>query len=459
MAANVPEHLGRFEILGLLGRGAMGEVYLARDPGLHREVAIKTIRPDLAAMEGDAVARFEREARSAAQLKHPNVVSVFEFGREGELLYLVQERVEGLPLSAHLAEGTLQRAELLEVIAQVCEGLQHAHARGIIHRDIKPSNIMVSRAEGRLEAKVLDFGVAKMGGADMTSTGQVVGTLGYTAPEYLKEGRASAASDQFAVGVVLFEALAGERPFTGGTTGAVVYNIIHEAPRALDLDCLEGLSPALQGVVARALAKDPAHRHPSLQALAEALRSAKDPDWRPAEDPTTALDRRFAATVPRSQAGTPAAPRRTGLWVGLAGLGLAACAAGLWALRTAAPKAPQVQPTTAANVHINDAVLAEAEALLDKRPKDARKLVMAVLENSPKEGPVDPDAFALLLVCDYRGGDLVRFGEALGESRDRGLHTKDLLTNRAFKAMLEGDRKARKLPEELRNRLLSGQDE
>lgn len=440
----------------------MGEVYLARDPNLHRDVAIKTIRPDMASLDldGEATARFEREARSAAQLHHPNVVAIHEFGREGDLLYLVLERVEGETLSTLLAAKALSRPEILDLIAQVCEGLHHAHSKGIIHRDIKPANIMVTREGGRPVAKILDFGVAKMSGPDMTSTGQVVGTLGYMAPEYLKEGQASSASDQFSVGVLLFEALSGEKPFRGATTGGVVYGILHDAPKPLDLSHLDGLSPAIQGVVARTLDKEPSHRFATLLDLASALRAAKDPNWNPGDEPTTAL-RRPAEGTTRGHAIQEEllpehrpAPAKRWPWIAL-GAGIALSLGAYLNMRTRPIAQPQ---TPLANVHINDAVLDEAEVLIASKPKDALKLVRAVIENTPKEGPVDPDAFALLMVCHYREGDFIRFGEALNESRDRGLHAKDLLTNKAYKAMLEADQRAKKIPAELRTRLLAGQD-
>ncbi|HJV23518.1 MAG TPA: serine/threonine-protein kinase [Holophagaceae bacterium] len=451
--------LGRFQILRPLGRGAMGEVFLARDPALGREVALKTIRPELVgvSMGGDVVARFEREAQAAARLKHPGVVTVYEFGREGDLLYLVQEFVEGESLADLLTHRALSRTDLVEVVAQVCEGLHHAHKQGIVHRDIKPANVMVGRDEGRPVAKILDFGVAKISGAEFTQTGQVVGTLAYMAPEYLRTAQATAASDQFSVGVMLFEGLSGERPFQGDTTGAVVYHIIHDAPKELDAADLEGLSPSLRGILARALAKDPIARFPSLLDLARSLRSALDPRWAPAEDATTALQRvdPQAATAPR-KAGEPAPPgaSRRNLWIGAGALLLTLTAAGLWfafggrmpGLATA--KAPRSY----------DNLLREAERVMDGRPREAVHILETVLEASPKEA-TDPDVLALLLVAHYKAGDLVKFGEVLGEAGDRGVTPMKLLGNDAYVAMLEGDQRRKRLPQPLRERLLKGLEE
>ena len=452
--------LGRFQILRPLGRGAMGEVYLARDPALGREVALKTIRPELVgvSMGGDVVARFEREAQAAARLKHPGVVTVYEFGREGDLLYLVQEFVEGESLADLLSHRSLSRGDLVEVVAQVCEGLHHAHKQGIIHRDIKPANIMVSRDEGRPVAKILDFGVAKVSGAEFTQTGQVVGTLAYMAPEYLRTAQATAASDQFSVGVLLFEGLSGERPFQGDTTGAVVYHIIHDAPKDLVGVHLEGLSPSLRGVLARALAKDPIARFPSLLDLARSLRSALDPRWAPAEDATTALQRvdPHATTAPRVATEAPApAPvpttSRKGLWIAAAIVLLSLGGTGLWISQGGS--LPGLKSAKAPRSYDN--LLREAERALDSRPREAIHILETVLEASPRDA-TDPDILALLLVAHYKDNDLVRFGQVLGEAGDRGVTPMKLLGNDTYSAMLEGDQRRKRLPPALRERLLKG---
>ncbi|HJV89919.1 MAG TPA: serine/threonine-protein kinase [Holophagaceae bacterium] len=453
---NSMETLGRFQILRPLGRGAMGEVYLAKDPALGREVALKTIRPELVgvSMGGDVVARFEREAQAAARLKHPGVVTVYEFGKEGDLLYLVQEFVEGESLADLLAHRALSRPDLVEVVAQVCEGLHHAHKQGIVHRDIKPANVMVGRDEGRPVAKILDFGVAKISGAEFTQTGQVVGTLAYMAPEYLRTAQATAASDQFSVGVMLFEGLSGQRPFQGETTGAVVYHIIHDAPQELDSADLEGLSPSLRGILARVLAKDPIARFPSLLDLARSLRAALDPRWAPSEEATTALQRvEVETTAPRALAAPPA-PRRGGLWLGLGALGLLLVGGGLW--WATGGKVPGLKVARAPRSYDN--LLAEAERVMDSRPREAVHILETILEASPKDA-TDPDILALLLVAHYKAGDLVKFGEVLGEAGDRGVTPMKLLGNDAYVTMLEGDQRRKRLPQPLRDRLLKGLEE
>ncbi len=448
------ESLGRFQILRPLGRGAMGEVYLAKDPSLGREVALKTIRPELvgASLGGDVVQRFEREAQAAARLKHPAVVTVYEFGREGDLLYLVQEFVEGATLAELLDQRALSRAELVEVVAQICEGLHHAHKQGIVHRDIKPANIMVGRDEGRPVAKILDFGVAKISGAEFTQTGQVVGTLAYMAPEYLRTAQATAASDQFSVGVLLFEALRGERPFGGDTSGAVVYGIIHDDPKALAPGDLDGLSPALQGVLARTLAKDPIARFPSLGDLARSLRAALDPRWAPADEATTALQRVQVDTTANRPVAAPAPPKRgLSLGLGVVVLGLVITGVGLWF--ATGGKVPGLQAAKAPRSYDN--LLKEAERALDSRPREAVHILETVLEAAPRDA-TDPDILALLLVAHYKANDLVKFGEVLGEAKDRGVTPMKLLGNDPYTAMLEGDQKRKRLPAPLRERLLKG---
>jgi serine/threonine protein kinase len=454
-------HIGKFEILELLGQGAMGEVYLAKDPSIGREVALKTIRADLE-HSPDLKARFEKEAKAAGALHHPHLVTIFEYGEAEGLLFLAMEYVPGDTLQMMLDQDALRPAETLELMAQVCDGLHHAHKHGVIHRDIKPSNVMVRREEGALQAKVMDFGVAKANGSEVTQTGQVVGTLAYMAPEYLRLGKATAQSDLFSVGVMLFEALTGDKPFTGETTGAVVYNIIHDPPRPLDAAALEGVSPSVRSLVERVLRKAPEDRYASAHELAKALRAAKDPKWNSDEDATTAIPR--VATAERdlsSHISPDTAPRPSSplaLWV--IGGGVIILAAGLfWFVRGSAPnKASDVKPTSAANVHVNDLVLEEAAHYVESRPDHAMELVQAVLQSSPPEAPIDPDVYAVKLMIHYRENKLELFGETLYEAKDRGVKMSEMLQNKHFKAMLEKDRVKHRLSDELRNRLLTAKD-
>lgn len=297
------DKLGKFEIKRLLGHGAMGEVYLGEDPSIGREVAIKTI---LAATAGgdEAKARFAREAKAAGVLNHPNLVTIYEFGEDQGVLYIAMEFVKGHDLEELLRDQSLTRSELLEVLAQVCDGLDFAHHNHIVHRDIKPSNVRVIRDGRRLAAKVMDFGVARVGNSDMTATGMVMGTVSYMAPEYIRSGKPDPRSDLFAVGVMLYEALSGRKPFAGDTTPTILYKIVNEPPEPLDTEALQGISPATRAVLERALVKDPDQRYQTAADFAKALRSAKDPTWTGAtEEGTTLLA--SGAAVPPSPAFTP----------------------------------------------------------------------------------------------------------------------------------------------------------
>lgn len=269
--------LGKYEILRPLGRGAMGEVFLAKDPLLGREVALKTIQAG-SAFGAEAQVRFAREARATAALNHPNIVTVYDFGQEGDLAYLVMEYVDGESLEALIAQG-LPKTDLLEALVQVCEGLGYAHERGVIHRDVKPANILVSRRGRRLQAKLMDFGLALVDQSTLTAEGVWMGTLSYMAPEYLDTGRASASSDLFALGVILYEILTGGRkPFTAETSTGILNAILRKPADPLAPEDARGLSPAILDVTGRALAKDPHHRFPSAEALAQGILGALNPE-------------------------------------------------------------------------------------------------------------------------------------------------------------------------------------
>ena len=284
------EKLGRFEIKGLIGHGAMGEVYLGYDPSIGREVAIKTLLARPSAGE-EARQRLAREARAAGLLNHPNIVTVHEFGEDQGVLYIAMERMDGQDLEELLRQGSLAPGEILEVLAQVCDGLGFAHRNHVIHRDIKPSNVRVLRDGHGIRAKIMDFGVARMKDSESTATGTVVGTVSYMAPEYIRTGRPDGRSDLFAVGVMLHECISGRRPFDGDTTPTILYRIVNEPPDPLDLSRVKEISPALLDILEKALAKNPEARYQTADELARALRAAKEPAWRAREgDPGTSLD-------------------------------------------------------------------------------------------------------------------------------------------------------------------------
>ncbi len=213
---------GKYEIIKEIGKGAMGVVYLAFDPIIERQVAIKTMNPQLF-QDIEQRERFFREAKSAGILQHPNIVTIYDMGMEGDTPYIVMEYVEGEDLDSLIKSKKVDLDTALKIMVQLCDALSYAHSKGIIHRDIKPSNIRVL-PDGTI--KIMDFGIAKKSGSDLTQTGVLLGTVSYMAPEQLKEGKVSPQSDQFSAGIVFYEMLSGNKCFHGDTITAVMYKIV-----------------------------------------------------------------------------------------------------------------------------------------------------------------------------------------------------------------------------------------
>ena len=261
---------GRYEVGDLLGRGGMAEVFAGTDRRLGREVAVKLLLPAMAARP-DIRSRFEAEARSAASLSHPNAVAVFDTGEHEGVPYIVMERLPGETLADRIAAGPVDPAWLSERAVEVLGALGAAHAAGMVHRDVKPGNILLA-ADGR--AKVADFGIAKsaeaVGGGDLTSTGQLLGTPAYLAPERVDGAPADPRSDLWAVGVVLYEALTGRKPFSGTTALAIARAVSTGEHQPLS-EARPDLDPTLVAAVERAMATDPAARFASAAAMTQAL--------------------------------------------------------------------------------------------------------------------------------------------------------------------------------------------
>ena len=263
---------GRYEIERVLGEGGMATVYLATDQRHRRKVAVKVLRPELAATLGTD--RFLREVEIAAQLSHPHILPMHDSGEADGLLYYVMPHVEGETLQARLKrENQLPVEDAVRLAREVAEALEYAHQRGIIHRDIKPANILLQSGH----ALVADFGIARALGSEgeaLTATGIAIGTPHYMSPEQASSGReVDARSDVYAVGAMLYEMLAGEPPFTGPNAQTIISRAMTEEPRPLTAT-RRGLPPQLSAVVSKALAKNPADRLPSAGALATALASA-----------------------------------------------------------------------------------------------------------------------------------------------------------------------------------------
>ncbi len=255
------ENIGRYRIVGEVGKGAMGVVYKAQDPTVGRMVAIKTLRLDLEGTETEeTLDRFKNEARTAGVLNHPNIITIYDAGEQDGLFYIAMEFVEGQTLQHLLkAVGKLTIEKAIDIVKQVCAGLDYAHSRGIVHRDIKPANIMIGADE---TVKIMDFGIAKSGGTGATSTGHVVGTPNYMAPEQVKGKALDGRSDQFSLGVVLYEMLTGERPFAGDTITTIIYKVVNEPP-ADPRERDHSLHAGICAVTMKALAKIPNERFAS----------------------------------------------------------------------------------------------------------------------------------------------------------------------------------------------------
>ena len=266
---------GRYTIEALLGQGGMSAVYRASDPNLHRTVAIKLIHPHLSS-DPDFVRRFEQEAAAVAQLRHSNIIQVYDFNRDGDLLYMVLEYVPGETLQAkltalHAAGQRLPIAEGVRITGIVCEAVAYAHQRGMIHRDLKPANVMLN-PDG--QPILMDFGVAKMRGAQQhTATGAVIGTATYMSPEQARGDRLDERTDLYSLGVMLFEMVAGRPPFEGDTGMTVMLKHLNEPPPDLHL-IAKDVPDDLAAIIQKVLAKDPAERLPSAAAMAAALRAA-----------------------------------------------------------------------------------------------------------------------------------------------------------------------------------------
>jgi eukaryotic-like serine/threonine-protein kinase len=258
----------RYEVEELVGHGGMSSVYKAKDSLLERHVALKVLHEQYSS-DDEFVERFKREARSVAQLQHPNIVTVIDRGEENGRQFIVFEYIDGENLKEHVVrKGRLDVREALEIASEVARGLAFAHDQGLIHRDVKPQNVLLN-GDGR--AKVTDFGIARTLDVDgMTQTGTVLGTSNYIAPEQASGGRVDAQSDVYALGVVLYELLAGEVPFPGESFIAVAMKHMHEpAPNILDV---RGDVPLrVAAAIDRALDKDPEQRFPTMDAFAAEL--------------------------------------------------------------------------------------------------------------------------------------------------------------------------------------------
>ena len=295
--------LGPYRILEKLGEGGMGVVYRAEDTRLHRTVAIKVLSSRLSTP--DRLERFEQEARAASALNHPNILTIHDVGREGETAYFAMEWVDGQTLRNMLRSGTIPVRKSIELAQQIAEGLAKAHAAGIVHRDLKPENVMVTR-DGL--AKIVDFGLAKPTGpavarvsdADPTVTalggtepGVVMGTVGYMSPEQASGQPVDYRSDQFSLGLLIYELVTRTRPFERPTTAQSLSATIEADPPAIET-LNPDVPPHLAAIVSRLLAKDPAERYESTRDLSRELKSITTTSARAAVEPVLKAQRNGA---------------------------------------------------------------------------------------------------------------------------------------------------------------------
>jgi len=267
--------LGRYEVISELGQGAMGVVYKARDPLIDRVVAIKTINLALALDEKEEYEnRFYQEAKAAGRLSHPNIVTIYDVGKNGDVAYIAMEFLEGCELRNIMNDnGLLPISQVLDIVAQVAQGLTYAHEHDIIHRDVKPSNVMVVR-DGHI--KITDFGIARMPYSSVqTQTGMVLGSPKYMSPEQVMGKSIDQRSDIFSLGVMLYEMLTGQSPFNGDNVNAIMYqtlNAIPSPPNSLNPEVPE----MIDFIVAKALAKKMEDRYQSARDFAVDLRACQD---------------------------------------------------------------------------------------------------------------------------------------------------------------------------------------
>jgi serine/threonine protein kinase len=355
--ARVLTKAGRYQIVSELGRGSMGVVYQGFDPLIGRTVAIKTMLIEgLSSTEfQEYKARFQREAQAAGILAHPNIVTVYDFGEDEGVLFLAMEFLEGKSLQDLVEKDDVLAVEtIIPIFEQVCGALDHAHKNNIVHRDIKPANIMILNSG---LVKVTDFGIAKIMSMGMTQAGQILGTPNYMSPEQVKGRTVDGRSDIFALGVILYELVTGEKPFGGQNITTVIYKIINEnpiPPRELD----STIHPGLSFVISKALAKSPEERFQTCREMAEALKNYRNLGSEPAPSATVVIK------IPPIQAMPPEPPTAP--------------------TRQAAPPAPALKRTRAP----------EVEPLASEPGQGARPAAAPPREQPPARPAVPPPSFA-----------------------------------------------------------------
>ena len=317
--SELPPRLGKYELLRELGRGAMGVVYEAFDPTIERTVALKTIRRDQ--LEGaeavDVIARFQREARAAGRLNHPNIVSIYDFGDDKSTTFIAMEFVHGRELKSYFEKNErFPMAQIVRVMGQLLDALEYSHNYGVVHRDIKPANVII---QPNGQVKVADFGIARIESSQYTQAGTVLGTPAYMSPEQFMGQTVDRRSDIFSAGVVLYQFLTGERPFSGAAT-TIMHKVLSVDPPPPSMLNVQVPRP-FDAVIAKAMAKRPEDRFQTAREFSDAIRAAAEGSTAPgpaavaaagADKTVVNAPTDASAKTAADLTGTPKIPQQTG---------------------------------------------------------------------------------------------------------------------------------------------------
>ena len=407
--------LGKYLIRRPLGKGAMGIVYEGFDPAIERTVAIKTILPSQlnSAQYAEVMARFKREAQAAGRLNHQGIVAIYDYGEEvpedltGEemtmmapapdakpadrIAYIAMEFIKGRELRDFFEKGErFKLTDIARIMSEILDALDHAHSQGVVHRDMKPANVIVQDS-GRI--KIADFGIARVEASELTQTGMVLGTPSYMSPEQFMGHPVDGRSDLFSCGVILYQLLTGEKPFTGESTTTIMYKVLREEPVPPSQINLS-LAPALDAVVRKALAKNPNERFQTGKEFAQALQAAVDaPQAQAPATTAAAVAAALAAPATTPSAQAPAADKRAipaAAWAAVAAAFIAVAAGGymLFGSRTAnAPQAAQATPP-APQVAVAVVASAPAPAAAPSEPGTMVLSALGVVDSSAYKGDV-----------------------------------------------------------------------